>query len=184
MTPAPLPDPGRDQQARHPQDGAAKPPLQPDLQVVTFGLGREVFAVPVGLVREILDFQVPSHVPGGPVHFLGLTDVRGLGVPTVDFRLRLGLPPAEPTLATRIIILDVPLADRSVALGIVIDRVLAVSTLPGPRIEPAPDIGSGWRSQFVAGVVRETGGFVVILDVARIFGCEDSVISPLARLEA
>ncbi len=149
-----------------------------DLQVVTFGLGREVFAVPVVLVREILDYQVPSHVPGGPVHFLGLTDVRGQGVPTVDFRRRLGLLPVEPTLATRIIILDVPLPDRTLALGVVIDRVLAVSTLSGARIEPAPDIGTAWRGEFVDGVVREAEGFVVILDVARIFGSEDTVLLP------
>ncbi|NMN04412.1 MULTISPECIES: chemotaxis protein CheW [unclassified Novosphingobium] len=148
-----------------------------DLQVVTFGLGREVFAVPVVLVREILDYQAPSHVPGGPAHFLGLTDVRGLGVPTVDFRRRLGLPPAEPTLATRIIILDVPLPDRTLALGIVIDRVLAVVTLSGERIEPAPDIGTEWSAQFVHGVVRDADGFVVVLDLPRIFAGEDPVLA-------
>lgn len=148
-----------------------------DVQVVTFGLGREVFAVPVAMVREILDFAPPSHMPGGPDHFLGLTDVRGQGIPTVDFRRRLGLPPAEATLATRIIILDVPLPDRTLALGVVIDRVLAVSTLDGARVEPAPDIGIGWRSEFVAGVVRERDGFVVILDVALIFGREDAVMA-------
>lgn len=151
-----------------------------DVQVVTFGLGREIFAVPVVLVREILDYQAPSQVPGGPPYFLGLTDVRGQGVPTVDFRRRLGLAPAEPTLATRIIILDVPLADRTLALGVVIDRVLAVSTLAGGSIEPAPDIGTGWRSEFVAGVVREAGEFVVILDVARIFGSDDPVLASAA----
>lgn len=158
---------------------AADSPVRDDLQVVTFGLGREVFAVPVVLVREILDYQVPSQVPGGPAHFLGLTDVRGLGVPTVDFRRRLGLPPVEPTLATRIIILDVPLADRTLALGVVIDRVLAVSTLPGARIEPAPDIGTPWRGEFVDGVVRDADGFVVILDVSRIFGSEDRVLAEM-----
>jgi len=146
-----------------------------DLQVVTFGLGKEVFAVPVVLVREILDYQQPSHVPGGPPHFLGLTDVRGVGVPTIDFRRRLGLPLAEPTLATRIIILDVPLPDRKLVLGVVIDRVLAVSALSGSRIEPGPDICTPWQGDFVQGVVREPDGFVVILDVGRIFGSEDSV---------
>ncbi len=153
----------------------ADAPTRDDLQVVTFGLGREVFAVPVVLVREILDYQVPSHVPGGPAHFLGLTDVRGQGVPTVDFRRRLGLPAVEPTLATRIIILDVPLPDRTLALGVVIDRVLAVVTLPADRIEAAPDIGTAWNAAFVQGVVREADGFVVVLDLPRIFAGDDPV---------
>ena len=66
-----------------------------EVQVVEFGLGKEVFAVPVALVREILDYRPPCHVPNGPHHFLGLTDVRGQGVPTVDLRLRLGMAQAD-----------------------------------------------------------------------------------------
>ena len=63
-----------------------------EIQVVEFGLGDEVFAVPVTLVREILDHTHPFHVPDGPDYFLGLTDVRGQGVPTLNLRVRLGLP--------------------------------------------------------------------------------------------
>jgi purine-binding chemotaxis protein CheW len=47
-------------------------------------------------------------LPAAPDHFLGLIDVRGQGVPTIDLRLRLGLPGAEPTPLTRILILEVP----------------------------------------------------------------------------
>lgn len=146
-----------------------------ELQVVEFGLGSEVFAVPVTLVREILDYAPPAHVPNGPAHFVGLTDVRGQGVPTVDFRLRLGLAQADPTLATRILILDVPLPDRVLTLGVVIDRVLSVSSYDAARIEAAPDIGVRWNSQYITGVVRRESGFVVIVDAARIFTTEDAL---------
>lgn len=145
-----------------------------EAQVVEFGLADEVFAVPVSLVREILDYRPPSHVPNGPVHFMGLTDVRGQGVPTVDFRLRMGMAAAEPTLATRILILDVPLAERVLTLGVVIDRVLNVTSFDAGRIEPAPDIGVRWRSDYITGVVRRDGNFVVIVDVAKIFTTHDA----------
>ncbi len=46
-----------------------------EIQVVEFGLGDDVFAAPVSLVREILDYAPPHAVPNGPGHFLGLTDV-------------------------------------------------------------------------------------------------------------
>lgn len=147
-----------------------------DIQVVTFGLGQEVFAVPVTLVREILDYKEPFHVPNGPDYFLGLTDVRGQGVPTVDLRQRLGLPREEPTLTTRILILDIVLADRSLSLGVVIDRVFSVATFEQSRIEAAPDIGVRWRSDYIDGVVREESGFVVIVDIARIFTAEDGAL--------
>ncbi|HEX7853496.1 MAG TPA: chemotaxis protein CheW [Sphingobium sp.] len=155
-----------------------------DIQAVAFGLDQEVFAVPVTLVREILDYKEPFHVPNGPDYFLGLTDVRGQGVPTVDFRQRLGMPRAEPTLATRILILDVPLADRVLTLGVVIDRVLSVSSYEATRIEAAPDIGVRWRSDYITGVVRQEDGFVVIVDIARIFTSEDVGLlsSPTAKV--
>ncbi|MBB4613390.1 chemotaxis protein CheW [Novosphingobium taihuense] len=146
-----------------------------ELQVVEFGLGNEVFAVPVTLVREILDYAAPSHLPNGPPHFVGLTDLRGQGVPTVDLRRRLGLPAAEPTLATRILILDVPLSDRLLTLGVVIDRVLSVTSFEKAEIEPAPDIGIRWNSEYITGVVRRESGFVVIVDAARIFTTEDAI---------
>lgn len=146
-----------------------------EMQVVEFGLGHEVFAVPVALVREILDYAPPVHVPNGPPHFVGLTDLRGTGVPTVDFRRRLGLAAIEPTLATRILILDVPLPDRVLTLGVVIDRVLSVSSYDLALIEPAPDIGISWNSQYITGVVRQQAGFVIIVDAARLFTTEDAV---------
>lgn len=153
-----------------------------EIQVVEFGLGDEVFAVPVTLVREILDYSPPFHVPNGPLYFVGLTDVRGEGVPTVDLRVRLGLPPADPTLATRILILDMALPDRTLSLGVVIDRVLGVTTMETAQIEKAPDIGVRWNSDYITGVVRREYGFVVIVDVASIFSTDESqMISSAAR---
>lgn len=153
-----------------------------EIQVVEFGLGDEVFAVPVTLVREILDYTQPFHVPNGPAYFVGLTDVRGEGVPTVDLRVRLGLSPAKPTLATRILILDMALPDRTLSLGVVIDRVLGVTTMETAQIEKAPDIGVRWNSDYITGVVRREYGFVVIVDVASIFSTDESqMISSAAR---
>lgn len=148
-----------------------------DLQVVEFGLGSEVFAVPVKLVREILDYAPPAHVPNGPAHFVGLTDVRGQGVPTLDMRRRLGLAPIAPTLATRILILDIPLPDRGLTLGVVIDRVISVSSYDAAQIEEAPDIGVRWQSQYITGVIRRDAGFAVIIDAARIFTTQDGAMA-------
>ena len=150
------------------------------VQAVTFGLGDEVFAVSVTLVREILDYAPAFRVPNGPGWLLGLTDVRGQGVPTVDLRVRLGLTPAEPTLSTRVLIVDVPLADRTVSLGLVVDRVLAVTTFAAERLESAPDIGMRWRSDYIEGVVREPEGFVGGINVAEIFSRDDIDATALA----
>lgn len=101
-------------------------------------------------------------------------------MPTVDLRARLGLATVEPTLSTRVLIVDVPLADRCVSLGLVVDRVLAVTTFAVDRLEPAPDIGMRWRSDYIGGVVREPEGFVVVIDVAEIFSRDDIDATALA----
>jgi purine-binding chemotaxis protein CheW len=134
-------------------------------QYVAFGLGDEVFAAPVGLVREILTYQAPSRIPNGPDYLLGLTDVRGRGVPTADLRIRLGMTPVEPTLNTRILVLDIPLEDRVLSLGLVADRVSEVAAFTADEIEPSPDIGVNWRSDYISGVVRRDDGFVVLIDL-------------------
>ncbi|WP_019832928.1 chemotaxis protein CheW [Sphingomonas sp. PR090111-T3T-6A] len=150
-----------------------------EIQVVTFGLGAETFAVPVAFVREILDYRETFRIPNGPDYLLGLTDVRGEGVPTIDFRLRLGLPRAEPTPATRILVVDVPLTDRTLVLGLVVDRVLDVSAFRADAIEAAPDIGVSWPSDYIGGVARRSEGFVVLIDAARIFSSADAAFLKL-----
>ncbi len=150
------------------------------MQVVTFGLGEEIFAVPVTMVREILDYRPAFRVPGGPAWMLGITDVRGQGVPMIDLRLRLGLAGVDATLATRVLIVDVTLDDRTLALGLVVDRVIAVASYAPDRVEAAPDIGMRWRSDYIAGVVREPDGFVVIVDVAEVFSNDDAAITVIA----
>jgi len=155
-----------------------------EIQAVTFGLGAETFAVPVALVREILDYRETFRIPNGPDYLLGLTDMRGQGVSTIDFRLRLGLTPAEPTPATRILVIDVPLADRTLMLGLVVDRVLEVATFRADQVEAAPDIGVKWRSDYIRGVVRRADGFVVLVDVACIFSTDDAALLTAAPAEA
>jgi purine-binding chemotaxis protein CheW len=147
-----------------------------DLQFVTLGLGAEVFAAPVAYVREILDYRAPFAVPDGPDYLLGLMDVRGRATPTLDLRLKLGMAAAPPTLTTRILVLDVPVDDRTLSLGLVADRVIEVISVTAEQIEPAPDIGVRWRSDYIRGVVRRQDSFVIVFDVARLLTSQDTIL--------
>lgn len=144
-----------------------------NIQVVVFGLGEEEFGLPVASVREILDHRSAYRVPNAPAWFLGLTDVRGLSVPMVDLRVRLGLPPVDATLATRILVVEVPApGGEPLSLGLVVDRVLDVSTFASDQVEPSPDLGGRWRSEQIEAMLRRGAGFVALLDPARLFGAE------------
>lgn len=156
-----------------------------EAQYVTFSLGDEVFAVPVTIVREILDYKQPFKIPHGPDYLLGLTDVRGQGVPTIDLRVRLGLPRAVPTPHTRVLVVNVQIDNRDLALGLVADRVYEVVPFAAKQIETAPDIGVRWNSDYIAGVVRRESGFVVLIDLHRLFGgTSPAMLEPPVRLSA
>ncbi|CAH0342078.1 chemotaxis protein CheW [Rhizobium sp. CECT 9324] len=142
-------------------------------QFVTFSLGAEIFAVPVTVVREILDHEDPFKIPHGPDYLLGLRDVRGQGVPVIDLRVRLGMSKTVRTNDTRILVLDIPIEGKTLAIGLVADKVYEVTPFRRDQIEAAPDIGVRWRSDYIAGVVRRETDFVVIIDLARLFSHAD-----------
>src|SRR6218665_1033224 len=96
-------------------------------QFVTFSLGAEIFAVPVTVVREILDHEDPFKIPHGPDYLLGLRDVRGQGVPVIDLRVRLGMSKTVRTNDTRILVLDIPIEGKTLAIGLVADKVYEVT---------------------------------------------------------
>jgi purine-binding chemotaxis protein CheW len=146
-------------------------------QFVTLALGEEVFAVPVAFVREILDYRTPFKVPEGPAYLLGLIDVRGRGTPLIDLRLKLGLDSVPHDLATRILVLDVPVGDRILALALVADRVIEVATFKAAEIEAAPDIGVPWRSDYIQGVVRREHDFVVLFDLPTLLASAQSALA-------
>lgn len=147
-----------------------------EAQYVTLCLGAEVFAVPVAFVREILDYRDAFRIPNGPDYLLGLIDVRGSGVPVIDLRLKLGLSKVTPTHSTRIMVLDVPLDNRTLSLGLVADRVLEVTTFVKSQIESAPDVGVAWRSEYIAGVVRRESGFVVLFNLPKLLTTAEAAV--------
>jgi purine-binding chemotaxis protein CheW len=148
-----------------------------EMQVVVFGLGAEKFALTVGEVREILDHRAAFRMPDAPAWLLGLTDVRGTSVPMIDLRTRLGMPVADTTLATRMLVVEVPVAGAApLVLGLVVDRVLDVSSFGAEAIEPSPDLGGRWRSAHVEAILRRDDGFVALLDMARIVAADDAAL--------
>jgi purine-binding chemotaxis protein CheW len=145
----------------------------PEAQFVTLGIDHEVFAIPVEAVLEILDFRPVFRIPEAPPYMLGLIDLRGRSVPVLDLRGKLGLPSIAPTETTRILVIEVNMSGKPMVLGLVADRVIEVVAFASKDIEPAPEIGVRWRSDYISGVGHREGRFVVIFDLPRLFSTED-----------
>ena len=74
------------------------------MEILTLGLQGEIFALPAGIVREILDLAPVAEVPNAPPFVGGLINVRGKVVPLADLRVRFGMERTPPTADSRIVV--------------------------------------------------------------------------------
>lgn len=142
-------------------------------QYLTFGLSSEVFAVEVAKVREILDYTTITKVPRTPEFMRGVINVRGSVVPVVDLRLKFGMTRTERTLGTCIIVTEIAVEGETIVLGALADSVHEVIELEPEQIEPAPRIGIRVRNEFIRGMGKTDNGFIMILDIDRVFSTDE-----------
>ncbi|MBI1920537.1 MAG: chemotaxis protein CheW [Geobacter sp.] len=146
-------------------------------QYLTFKLGEEVFALDIGKVREVLDFTTVTRVPRTPDFMRGVINLRGNVVPVADMRLKFGMTETEKGVNTCIIIVEVAVDGETTVLGVMADSVLEVLDLGPDRIEPPPRIGTRLNVDFIRGMGKCDEEFVMILDIDRIFSCEELVLA-------
>lgn len=142
-------------------------------QYLTFKLEGEIFALDVGKVREILDYTSITRVPQTPEFMKGVINLRGSVVPVVDMRLKFGIAPQEKTVDTCIIVVEISIDNETTILGALVDSVQEVFELEPSQIEPAPRIGTKLRTDFILGMGKRDDQFVIILDIDKVFSCED-----------
>lgn len=144
-----------------------------DEQFLTFRLGGEVFAMGILGIKEILEFGRLTTVPMMPASVRGVINLRGRVVPVVDLALRFGRAATEPGRRTCIVIVDLETEDGRQDIGVVVDAVNQVLEIPKADIEPAPSFGARLRPDFVAGMGKVDGDFVVILNTARVLALDE-----------
>jgi purine-binding chemotaxis protein CheW len=144
-------------------------------QYLTFELDGEIFALEIAKVREVLDFTAVTRVPQMPAFMRGVINLRGSVVPVVDMRLKFGMPQADRTVNTCIIIIEIELDGEMVALGALADSVKEVVELEETDIEPAPRIGTRFNTEFIRGMGKRDDGFLILLEINRIFSSEELI---------
>ncbi len=161
-------------------------------QYLRFILDQESYAIAIGRVREVLEMQPVTRIPRTPDFFHGIINLRGHAVPVVDLRQKFGMEATTPTINTCIVIMEVRAAGEDIVLGTLVDAVREVFDLAGSDIEPPPRLGLRVEAGFLQGIGRVAEGFVIILDVDRVFseeelalvrqgsGQEDSLASEMA----
>jgi len=142
-------------------------------QYLTFTLEGEHYAVPVGKVREVLEYTRITKLPRTADFMKGIINLRGSGVPVIDLRLKFGMAETPVAKDTAIIVLDVQGKDGSVIVGALADAVHEVVEIGGDKVEAAPRFGTRLAAEFIQGVGKRDDGFIIILDIDRIFNTDE-----------
>ena len=143
------------------------------VQYLTFKLSEEVFALDVAKVREILEYSSITKVPQTPDFMRGVINLRGSVVPVIDLRLKFGMTRTEQTVNTCIIVVEVSMDGETTVLGALADSVQEVIEMEPDSIEPAPHIGTSLNTDFIKGMGKHEGNFIMILDIDRVFSSEE-----------
>ena len=138
--------------------------------VVTFTVERALYGVPVDRVREILDKRPIAPMPNAPSYLLGIIDLRGDNIPVVDLRILLGLPQAEDTAQTRILVTLLSDGTREAIIGLRTDKVIEVTRLDEDILRPLGEAELlRWQGATIAGIGRRNGEVVSVIDLDNLF---------------
>ena len=142
-------------------------------QYLTFLLSGEMFAVGILNVKEIIEYGHLTEIPMMPAFIRGVINLRGSVVPVIDLSARFGGKTTEVPRRTCIVIVEVSDGEMRHDIGIMVDAVSEVLDIPGSEIEPPPSFGAKIRADFIFGMGKVGGKFVIILNIDKVLSVEE-----------
>lgn len=146
---------------------------QAPTQYLTFMLGSDAYAIGILSIKEIIEYTTMTEVPLMPACVRGVINLRGAVVPVLDLQVRFAQPVSPVSKRTCIMIVEVQGPEGQQAMGVVVDAVNEVLDIGGNDIEPPPAFGTRIRTDFISGMGKVRGKFVILLNVDRVLDLDD-----------
>lgn len=143
------------------------------LQYLTFLLGGETFAIGILSIKEIIEYGSVTTVPMMPDFVRGVINLRGAVVPVIDLAMRFSRTPSPITRRSCIVLIEVEAEGERYNIGVTVDSVNEVLEIPMSEIEPPPAFGAKIRSDFIGGMGKIDGKFVIILDADKVLSVDE-----------
>jgi purine-binding chemotaxis protein CheW len=135
-----------------------------EMQMLTFSLDNVSYGVNVHQVREVKNFEGVTPVPYAPEYVKGVTNLRGEVIPVIDLRKRFGIAPRSGNEDNGIMVI---IQDKH-PIGVMVDSVMEVLTLPKSDIESNPDSLITDRNHAVLGVAKHDKDLIILLDLMKV----------------
>lgn len=144
-------------------------------EYLVFQVDSEEYAIELLKVQEIRSYEEPTRLASAPKHILGVQNLRGVIVPILDLRYRLGLTKANYNAATVVIVLKI----EASTVGVVVDAVQDVQQLMPTQISEAPTMASSIDSVYITGIGKVEDRLLILLDIVSLLKGEG-----LAKIDA
>jgi len=141
------------------------------LQLVSFFIGSEEYAVDILYVQEINRMSHITKVPNAPDFINGVINLRGRVIPVVDLRLKFGMMKKEDDKNTRIIVIEI----NAKTVGFLVDSVNEVLRISKDVTEPPPELAMGINSEYIKAVGKLEDRLLILIDLEKILSKEESV---------
>ena len=133
-------------------------------QLITFQLGDQYLGVDIMAIREIRAWSPATPLPNVPSHVRGVVNLRGVVLPVLDLRHRLGWGMTDPT--ARHVIIVVRIGEQ--LQGIIVDAVNDIVTVSTEDMQPLPDMGEAAAAQFLDGLATIDQRLILVLALDRL----------------
>jgi purine-binding chemotaxis protein CheW len=143
------------------------------IQLLTFTLAREIYALDVSTTREVIEFSHVTPIPKTPPWIRGILNLRGSVLPVLDLKQKLGMGATERSRDVCVLILDLEIDGESTLVGVLADAVREVIEVESSAVEPPPKFGSRLSTEYIRGVCRRNDDLIIVLDVAKIFAASE-----------
>jgi purine-binding chemotaxis protein CheW len=138
-------------------------------EFLTFRLGGEEYGIDILRVQEIRSYEQPTRIANAPHFIKGVVNLRGVIVPIIDLRLKLGCDTAEYNAFTVVIVLNV----KGRVVGAVVDSVSDVLELSRDHIKPAPELHSNVDGNFITGIGSVGDRMLILMDIEGLMSSAD-----------
>jgi purine-binding chemotaxis protein CheW len=138
-------------------------------EYLTFRLGEEEYGIDILRVQEIRSYEPPTRIANAPAYIKGVVNLRGVIVPIVDLRVKLGCASAEINTFTVVIVLNV----KGRVVGAVVDSVSDVLELAAEHIKPAPEMSSAMDTQYLTGIGSIAERMLILMDIEALMSSAD-----------
>lgn len=142
------------------------------LQLVTFLIKEEEFAVDILNIQGINMMMDITKVPNSPDFVEGIINLRGQVIPVIDLRKRLKLAQIDFTKDSRIIVVEI----EDKVVGFIVDKVKEVLRIDSSITEPPPPMVSGVGSEFITSVAKLEDRLITLLDLQKLLSLDDVTV--------